>query len=58
MLEDQSQKWETVFDVLIAKDVLEVCNDDKYFIFYDLISQVAEVFIRDTYVHNNCSVKA
>ena len=56
MIDDHSLKWETVFDVLMCKDVMDVCNDDKYFIFQDIITNVADIFLRDPYVSTHCAV--
>lgn len=32
-LNDQLNKWESALDDIIYSDVLQQCNDDKYFIF-------------------------
>lgn len=30
---EQAAKWETALDDLLNADILDFCNDDKYFIF-------------------------
>jgi hypothetical protein len=32
-LNDQTTKWESAIDDVIYTDILQMCNDDKYFIF-------------------------
>lgn len=32
-LSEYNQGWELVLDDLILSDIIEICNDDKYFIF-------------------------
>lgn len=32
-LTEYNQGWELVLDDLILSDIIEICNDDKYFIF-------------------------
>lgn len=46
-LNDQYQKWEAAIDDIIFSDVLIQCNDDKYFIFQDMIENSVMLFFRD-----------
>jgi len=32
-LTDQVNKWESAIDDIILSDMLQMCNDEKYFIF-------------------------
>ena len=36
-LSDDLDNWEIALDDLIKADIVNVCNDDKYFIFQDMI---------------------
>lgn len=36
-LSEYNQGWELCIDDLILSDVIEICNDDKYFIFQDIM---------------------
>ena len=49
-LVDQNNKWETAIDDYISQDFLALCNDDKYFIFQDMIEVVITSFFRDRQV--------
>ena len=49
-LNDQYQKWEAAIDDIIFSDVLIMCNDDKYFIFQDMIENCVMLFFRDRQV--------
>lgn len=39
--------WETALDDMIKADIAAVCNDDKYFIFQDMIDICVQAFFRD-----------
>ena len=39
--------WELAIDYLILSDIIEICNDDKYFIFQDIMEQCVMLFFRD-----------
>lgn len=39
--------WELAIDDLVLSDVYEICNDDKYFIFQDIMEACAIFFFRD-----------
>ena len=43
-------KWETAVDDLISSDIFETCNDDKYFIFQDMLEACVHFFYRDRQV--------
>jgi len=49
-LTDQVAKWETAVDDVIMSDIMNICNDDKYFIFQDMIEAVVCTFFRDRQV--------
>lgn len=36
-LSESFNKWELALDDLLMADILEFCNDDKYFIFQEMI---------------------
>ncbi len=46
-LTDQTNKWEMAIDDLILADMINLCNDDKYFIFQDMVEACLMVFYRD-----------
>ena len=52
-LNEYNQGWELVLDDLILSDVIEICNDDKYFIFQDIMESCVMTFFRDRYVFDN-----
>lgn len=54
---EQANKWETALDDLIFADILEFCNDDKFFIFQDMIEAVIVMFFRDRQVLENLKSK-
>ena len=45
-------KWETCLDDLVMSDISEVCNDDKYFIFQDMMEACVMFFFRDRQVYD------
>lgn len=49
-INDTANKWETAIDDLIMADILDFCNDDKYFIFEDMITECVTFFFRDRQV--------
>ena len=49
-LTEQVTKWETAIDDYILADLIQMCNDDKYFIFQDMIETVCMTFFRDRQV--------
>ena len=55
-LQDHYAKWELIIDDIIKSDVKEFCNDDKYFIFEDIMTPVLSSFFRDPYILNHCRV--
>ncbi len=44
---EAASKWETAIDDLIIADIIETCNDDKYFIFQDMMEACIQFFFRD-----------
>lgn len=51
-LSEYNQGWELVLDDLILSDIIEICNDDKYFIFQDIMEQCIMLFFRDRQVYD------
>ena len=49
-LQDQFNKYESAIDDLIYTDIMIQSNDDKYFIFQDMIEQCVLLFFRDRQV--------
>lgn len=49
-LTDQVNKWESAIDDIILSDLLHMCNDEKYFIFQDMIEACVMTFYRDRQV--------
>jgi hypothetical protein len=47
---DLAAKWETALDDLIGSDIFEIANDDKYFIFKDMLEVCIQFFYRDRQV--------
>jgi len=43
-------RWETAIDDLVMSDIFEICNDDKYFIFQEMLEQCVMFFYRDRQV--------
>lgn len=56
-LNDHYRKWDLAIDDTIAYDILEVINDDKYFIFEEHIKVCTNNFFRDTWVIDNIRTK-
>lgn len=56
-LEDHLRTWELASDDLIFQDVSHVINDDKFFIFEEVICQSALLFFRDPYILENMRAK-
>jgi hypothetical protein len=56
-LTDYNQGWEFCIDDLILSDICEICNDDKYFIFQDIMEACVCLFFRDRQVFDNLAVK-
>lgn len=50
---DQVQKWELSIDKIVLEDSRDVCNDDKFFIFHELVEKVFMCFLRDPWVSEN-----
>jgi len=46
-LSEYNAGWELVLDDLILSDIIEICNDDKYFIFQDIMESCVMLFFRD-----------
>jgi len=46
-LTDSVNKWESAIDDILLTDIHFQCNDDKYFIFQDMIEQCLLPFFRD-----------
>jgi hypothetical protein len=44
---ETAAKWESALDDLIGCDIVEICNDDKYFIFQDQLECCVHFFFRD-----------
>ena len=55
-LQDHYSKWELIIDDIMKNDIKEFCNDDKYFIFEDVITPVVTSFFRDPYIIGHCRV--
>jgi len=47
-----ASKWETALDDLIMCDIMDSCNDDRYFIFQDMIETCIMFFFRDRQVYD------
>jgi len=54
---DHYDKWELVLDDVIKADIKEFCNDDKYFIFEEVITPALTAFFRDPWVATHCRVQ-
>lgn len=52
-----ASKWETALDDLINADIFETCNDDKYFIFQDMMEACIHFFFRDKQVWDQLKCK-
>lgn len=50
---EQVQKWELSIDKIVLEDSRDVCNDDKFFIFHELLEKIFMSFLRDTFVAEN-----
>lgn len=50
-------KWETALDDLVMSDIYEICNDDKYFIFQDMMEACVMFFFRDRQVFDLMKLK-
>lgn len=50
---EQVQKWELSIDKIVLEDSRDVCNDDKFFIFHELLEKIFMCFLRDSYVAEN-----
>lgn len=49
--------WELALDDMIKADINAVCNDDKYFIFQEIIDTCVQCFFRDRSVLDQLKVK-
>lgn len=49
-LNQDFESWESALDEIIKTDINQVCNDDKYFIFQEIIEQGVQLFFRDRQV--------
>ena len=56
-LTESLSSWETALDDMIKSDIAAVCNDDKYFIFQDMIDICVQAFFRDRQVLDLMKVK-
>ena len=56
-LNEHFKKWELAIDDINTADIIEVINDDKYFIFEDFINISSHLFFRDTWVWDNLKTK-
>ena len=45
-------RWETAIDDLVMCDIIETSNDDKYFIFQDMMEACIMFFFRDRQVYD------
>ena len=45
-------RWETAIDDLVMCDIIETSNDDKYFIFQDMMEACVMFFFRDRQVYD------
>jgi hypothetical protein len=45
-----ASKWETAIDDLVNADIYDICNDDKYFIFQEMMESCIQFFFRDKQV--------
>ncbi|OMJ86828.1 hypothetical protein SteCoe_11604 [Stentor coeruleus] len=50
---EQVQKWELSIDRIVQEDSSDVCNDDKFFIFHELLEKIYMSFLRDPWVSEN-----
>jgi hypothetical protein len=50
---EQVQKWELCIDKIVLEDSRDVCNDDKFFIFHELLEKIYMCFLRDPAVAEN-----
>eukprot|EP00826_Nyctotherus_ovalis_P010012 TRINITY_DN12656_c0_g1_i11.p1 TRINITY_DN12656_c0_g1~~TRINITY_DN12656_c0_g1_i11.p1 ORF type:complete len:409 (+),score=127.26 TRINITY_DN12656_c0_g1_i11:119-1345(+) len=55
-LQDHYAKWELIIDDIVKFDIKDFCNDDKYFIFEDVIHPILSSFFRDPYILTHCRV--
>jgi len=55
-LQDHLSKWDLMLDEVIKCDLAEFCNDDKYFIFQDLLTSIITSFFRDSWIAENLAV--
>ncbi|CAG9314513.1 unnamed protein product [Blepharisma stoltei] len=50
---EQTQKWELSLDKVILYDARDVCNDDRFFIFHEVLEKIFMAFVRDPWVGEN-----
>lgn len=50
-------KWESALDDLIGCDIIEISNDDKYFIFQDNLECCVHFFFRDRQLYDMMALK-
>lgn len=46
-LSEQFKHWESAIDDIVQHEILQQCNDDKYFIFQDMMEACLHLFFRD-----------
>ena len=52
-LQDHVNRWELLTDQIIREDCADVANDDKYFIFHDLLEKIIMCMLRDPWIIKN-----
>ena len=57
MLTENTVGWETGLDELLRNDIKDMCNDDKYFIFEEILVQALFCFFRDPTVPDLLKVR-
>jgi hypothetical protein len=55
-LQEHYDKWDLALDDLLNADVLEIVNDDKFFLFEEEVQKVCSLFFRDKYIIENMRV--
>mmetsp|Transcript_40046 Transcript_40046/g.38580 ORF Transcript_40046/g.38580 Transcript_40046/m.38580 type:complete len:315 (-) Transcript_40046:21-965(-) len=56
-ISEQMNKWELGLDDLLGADIADFCNDDKFFIFEEMVEACVMLFFRDKQVYENVKSK-
>ena len=56
-LNDHFRKWDLATDDICNFDMIDVINDEKFFIFEEVIKQCTNIFFRDTWILDNLRSK-